>query len=167
MISEDLSDQIKYMIIGTGSKLNEAKEFAYKLGVYDKIIFTGYIPHHSLPQYIAIADICVASFENNPVTLCKSPLKIAEYLASGKAIVASDVGDIKRMVEGAGLLVAPGSPSELAEGIIKLLKDEDLRINMGLKARKQAETKYNWRYSAENLERAYNLDLFLYDKSKD
>lgn len=166
IISMNSPCNINYMIIGTGSKLNEAKEFALKLGVYDKVIFTGYIPHGELPQYIAAADICVASFEDNPVTQCKSPLKIAEYLASGKAIVASNVGEVRRMVEGVGLLVSPGSPLEIAEGIIKLLKNKDLRKNMGLRARERAERRYNWRYSAENLERAYNLDLSLYSKPK-
>lgn len=160
IISKSSPHKIKCMIIGTGSKVDEAKKFALKLGVYDRVIFTGYIPHSDLPQYIAAADVCVACFEDNPVTQCKSPLKVAEYLASGKAIVASNIGEIKRMIGKAGLLVSPGSPLELAKGILKLLEDEELRKNMSLKARQRAEKKYNWRYSAENLERAYNSALF-------
>jgi glycosyltransferase involved in cell wall biosynthesis len=154
-VSNELSEQIRYMILGTGSRLNDSKEFARAMGVYDQIIFTGYIPHENIPQYIAAADICVASFEDNPITRCKSPLKVAEYLASGKAIVASDVGEIRSMVGEAGLLVSPGNSSELAAGIIKLCKNKSLRTIMAINARKIAERKYNWKYSADNLEKAY------------
>jgi glycosyltransferase involved in cell wall biosynthesis len=149
-------DRLKFMVLGSGSELGALKGLAQELGIKDGVIFTDFVPHADIPQYIAAADICVAPFEENEVTRCKSPLKIVEYLASGKPIVASDVGEVRRMLEGgAGLLVEPGSPEAIVRGILELAGNEALRKTMAVAARQRAETKYNWRCSAENLERAY------------
>jgi glycosyltransferase involved in cell wall biosynthesis len=108
-----------------------------------------------MPYYIAAADVCVACFKDTEVSRCKSPLKIVEYLASGKPIVASNVGEIRKMVGGAGLLVEPGNFNSLAQGIIRLLADKELRNSLSLRARQRAELKYNWTYTAESLLSAY------------
>ena len=97
----------------------------------------------------------MACFEKNDITECKSPLKIVEYLASGKPIVASDVGEVSRMLGESGILAEPGSASSLAKGIERLLMDEGLRGELSKRARMQAETKYNWPDTANSLLRAY------------
>ena len=100
-------------------------------------------------------DVCVASFEDNEVTRCKSPLKLAEYMACGKAIVASDVGEVRAMLDGAGLIVPQGDKAALAEGILRLLKDEALRLDVGRRARKRAEEYFSWQRAAETLLAVY------------
>jgi glycosyltransferase involved in cell wall biosynthesis len=117
------------------------------------------VPHADIPRYIAAADICVAPFDNNEITRCKSPLKIVEYMASGKPVVASDVGEVRNMLDGAGLLVEPGRPEAIAKGILELAGDEKLRKTLAAAARQRAETKYNWTCSAGNLEKAYKKIL--------
>lgn len=162
IISRDKSNgSLKFMIMGSGSDLGSLKTFAEEQGVMGEVIFTDFVPHADVPHYIAAADICVAPFEDNEVTRCKSPLKIVEYLASGKPIVASDVGEVRNMVEGAGELVPPGDPEALAQGILKVAKDEVLRKTMGEAARQRAETIFNWKKSAENLEQSYQTNFFI------
>ncbi len=153
--------QTKFMIIGGGSRFNDLKNLVKSLAIEKNIIFTNSIPHSAIPTHIAAADVCVACFEDNDITRCKSPLKIAEYLASGKAIVASNVGEVRNMVGGAGILTEAGNSVDLAGPIIKVLKDEALRIQMGLRARERSLRKYNWRVSAENLLKAYDMALYL------
>ncbi|MDP2924043.1 MAG: glycosyltransferase family 4 protein [Candidatus Omnitrophota bacterium] len=148
-----------FLIVGDGLKLKELKKLAKDLSLDGKIVFTGAVGHNEVPEYIASSDIAVACFEDNEITRCKSPLKIAEYLASGKPIVASDVGEIRKMVDGCAILTASGDANSLSEGIIRLLEDEKLRKNLGDKARKRAEEKYNWKISAKNLLNAYHLVL--------
>jgi len=148
-----------FLIIGDGYMAGQLKYFARECNRISSVIFTGSIPHDLIPQYIGASDICVASFEDNEVTVCKSPLKIAEYLACGKPIVASLVGEVRNMVGGAGLLVEPGDRWALSEAIITLLENPQLRHQMGLRARRRAETKYNWSETAENLIRAYEKAL--------
>lgn len=145
----------KCMIVGEGFMEDQLKSLAKALGVEDKILFTGSVAHHLIPEYIAAADICVAPFKNTPVTRCKSPLKIVEYMSMGKAIVASDVGEVHAMLEGAGMLVKEGDCNALAKGISRLLDDEPLRKQLGAAARRKAEAIFNWPQTVDSLCNAY------------
>lgn len=148
-----------FMIVGDGARFPFLKNLTVELGLEKKIIFTNAVPHEDVPKYIAACDIATACFQDNNITRCKSPLKIAEYLASGKPIVASDVGEVKKMVGAGGILTMPGNAHSLADAIIQLLSDEQLRIRLGKEARKRAQEKYNWAVTAENLLNAYKLAL--------
>ncbi len=147
-------DKACFMVIGEGYLRPVLEEFCRKAGLKN-VVFTGHVPHSEINRYIACSDICVASFEDNLATRCKSPLKIVEYLSSGKPVVACDTGEVSQMVGDAGLLVKPGSASRLAEGIIKLISDSALRMSLGEKSRKRAEDIYNWKVSSETLLKAY------------
>ena len=144
-----------FMIVGGGYRKEELKKMAWQLNLNEHYIFTGSVDHNMIPSYIAAADVCVACFENNDITKCKSPLKIVEYLACGKAIVASNVGEVRNMVGGVGVLTEAGDPKSLSDGIIHLLRDKGLRERMGKRARERVERKYNWSVTAGNLIRAY------------
>lgn len=146
---------LTFMIVGDGYQAEELKKTASELNLNGRLIFAGAVSHELVPEYIAAADICVASFEENDVTICKSPLKIVEYLASGKAIVASRVGEMPNMVGEAGILTLPGNAQSLAMGIIKAYENDALRISLGRLARQRAENKYNWTITANNLLAAY------------
>jgi glycosyltransferase involved in cell wall biosynthesis len=75
--------------------------------------------------------------------------------------VASLVGEVRNMVGGTGLLVEPGDFQALSEGIIKLLGDQPLRQEMGFRARKRAQARYNWTETARGLIRAYEKALLI------
>ncbi|MBP7836007.1 MAG: glycosyltransferase family 4 protein [Candidatus Omnitrophica bacterium] len=153
--------EAKFLIIGKGYMLGQLRELVRQRGVEGRIIFTDSIAYEFIPEYIAAADICVAPFEDNEITACKSPLKVAEYLASGKPIVTSLVGEMRNMAGGAGLFVEPGNHIALANGIIALLKDDQLRQRMGLISRRRAEDKYNWPHAAGEILKAYKKALNL------
>jgi glycosyltransferase involved in cell wall biosynthesis len=151
--------RMKFMVLGDGDELKRLKKFSETLGLEKEVIFAGAAPHSDVPAYVAAADICVAPFEDNEITRCKSPLKVVEYLASGKAIVASDVSEVRNMLGGAGLLVPPGKADKIAEAILELAGDDERRKTMGEAARQRVEIKYNWRSSADALEKAYEAVL--------
>lgn len=152
-------NNVKFMIVGGGHYLQTLQHKNHELGLNKNLIFTGYTKYNDVPQYLAAADICVAAFEDNNITKCKSPLKIVEYLASGKAIVASNVGEVPRMLKDAGITVNSGDEKALAKGILKLLKNEKLRKECEKKARKRAEEEYNWEVTANNLLKAYETSI--------
>ncbi len=152
-------DGVNFMVVGIGDRFGELHALAERLDIGHKIVFTGAVNHEMVPQYIAAADIAVACFEDNKQTRCKSPLKIVEYMASGKAVVASDVGEATRMLRGCGILTKPGDVNSLVHGIEELLDDPQLGVQLGLKARKRAEEIYNWGVTASNLLQAYHLSL--------
>ncbi len=150
---------VTFMVVGGGYRLEELKNLARELEMEKNIIFTGAVAHREVPLYIASADITVACFADNDITRSKSPLKIAEYLACGKPVVASDVGEVRDMLGGAGMVTDPDNPEDLAGGIVKLLEDEPLRKRLSLQARKRAEEIYNWKNTADNLLMKYNDSL--------
>lgn len=150
-----------FMIVGDGLKLGEPKKMASDLFLDDKIIFTGAIEHDQVPEYIAACDVAVACFEDNDITRCKSPLKIVEYLACGKPVVASRVGEVGGMVGDAGILVEPGKAEPLADAIAALISDGNLRARFGANGRRRAESIYNWRTPSTALLMAYRLAIKL------
>lgn len=153
------SPDLKFMIVGEGFWEYKLRRLVHDLGITDKIIFAGSVTHDEIPYYIAASNICVAPFKDTKVTRCKSPLKIVEYLASGKPIVVSNIREAKKMIDGAGVLVEPGNYYALAEGILDLVENEQLRIGLEERARKAAEEKHGWETTADTLLSAYEKIL--------
>ena len=151
---------VSFMIVGEGFLEPQLRKLADDLGLNGKIIFTGGVPHDDIPYYIAAATVCVAPFKDTQVSRCKSPLKIVEYLACGKPVVASSVGEVRNMAGGVSLLVEPSQYGALAGGILRLLGDRLLRERLGRFARKRVEHSYSWAATAASLLRAYEKILF-------
>ncbi len=101
----------------------------------DKVIFKGRIEHAQLPGLMAKASVCVY-----PSHMEAMPLAWLEGLAMGKAIVASETGPGPEAIEDgvSGLLCNPHEPSSIAEKILRLLKDGELRRRLAQQARKRA-----------------------------
>ncbi len=152
---KEYKEDYSFMIVGDGYMANALKTMAKDKGLDGALIFAGAIAHELVPSYIAAADVCVACFEENDVTRCKSPLKVVEYLASGKAIVASNVGEVPAMLGDAGILTVPGDSDSLAQGIRQVLSDRKLKAELEKRARKRAEVEYNWEVTARNILKAY------------
>jgi len=153
---------VRVLIVGDGYQRRELERLAAELKL-SCVTFVGAVPREEVPAYVAAADVCVAAFEANPVTECKSPLKIAEYLAAGKPIVASDVGEVSRMIGESGVLVPPGNAEELAAAILRLLNDPSERQRLGCLARARATTSLNWMHTAQRLTEAYDTALATLD----
>lgn len=148
-------DDVQVVVVGGGDKLKKAKQVCGELGISDKVLFTNKVPHQMVPKFIAAADVVAATFENNSQVRCKSPLKVVEYMASGKAIVASRVGGVPDMIGDCGILTEPESVDELAHGIEKLLDDDKLRRELAYKARIRAKRMLSWQNSAQTLLQAF------------
>jgi glycosyltransferase involved in cell wall biosynthesis len=150
---------VTFVVVGGGDRLDEAKHLAHRLEFEKRLIFTGEVPHHEVPYYIAAADVAVACFEDNPQSRCKSPLKVVEYMASGKAIVASRIPEVMNMIGNCGLLVDPENPLEITDAIEKLLDDPELRQRLGEDARERAVRTHGWQKRTQILVKAYRKAL--------
>ncbi len=156
-----------FVVVGGGDHLKKAMTLARELNLLKHVKFIGAIPHRSVPEFLAAADIAVACFENNEQTICKSPLKLAEYMASGKAIVANRMGEVPFMLEGCGILIDDERPESFAAAINRLLDYPEFCHQLGRRARKRAEKVINWRKSADTLIEAYEKAfLFRYGIKK-
>ncbi len=157
-------DDVTFAVVGTGHRFGELHRISEELQIGHRLIFTGAVDHEVVPEYLAAADVVVACFADTPQVRCKSPLKVCEYLAAGKPIVASEVGEAATMVRGFGVLTEPGDVASLAQGIASLLDDPDRRAELSKLARRRAESKYNWGVTAENMLRAYRLGMEKYGR---
>jgi glycosyltransferase involved in cell wall biosynthesis len=119
---------------------------AEKLWINNMFIFTGSVPYEKVPLYINASDICVAPFRiKRNMKIGLSPLKVFEYLACEKPIVSSEILNLEFIEQqNLGILVKPEDPDELAKAIIKLLKDDKLREEMGKNGRKYVVKNHSW-----------------------
>ena len=156
-------EDVMFMIIGTGDREPLLIQQVVEHRLSDKIIFTGAVAHEEIPDYLSICDVAVACFEDNEQTRCKSPLKVVEYMACGKAIVANDVGEVKYMLNNCGILVRSGDPQALCNGILDLLNSEEKRKTLERLARKNAEERFAWSVTARNILKAYGVAMSAYN----
>lgn len=139
---------IKFLFIGDGARLVEVKRIVSEDDVSENVIFTGLINREIVPRYLAASDIVVSPQVPNPdgSPFFGSPTKLFEYMSMGKAIIASDLDQIGTILTSYqdSILVPPGNVGRLAEAILLLATDSNLRTSIGMQARKVVEAKYSW-----------------------
>jgi glycosyltransferase involved in cell wall biosynthesis len=162
---EKLADAIKlinvsrFLLVGSGSLQAEVQKRLEAEVAGGRVIFTGAVGHERVPSLLDACDILVAP--HVPLAdgseFFGSPTKIFEYMAMGKAIVASRLGQIGEvLVDGeTALLVEPGNVEELRAAIIRLVESEDLRRQLGANARSVAEREHTWTHNAQRVLDAY------------
>jgi glycosyltransferase involved in cell wall biosynthesis len=114
--------------------------------------FTGSISHDQVPAYLDACDILASPHvpSTDGSEFFGSPTKLFEYLAMGKGIVASGLGQVSEVIiDGVnGLVVEPGDVNALAQAIERLAADGELCARLGVAARKTAIDRYTWRHNA-------------------
>jgi glycosyltransferase involved in cell wall biosynthesis len=118
------------------------------------VTFTGLVPPPRVPELLARADVLVLPNPASAIsTRFTSPLKLFEYMAAGRPIIASDLPAIREVIEPEvhGLLVPPGDPEALASAISRMLDDSQLRDRLARAARTRVDD-YTWDRRGERLE---------------
>lgn len=152
LINNKIED-VALIIVGDGSWTPMIKEYVKKNQLRN-ITFTGRVPYERLPYYHSIADILVIPHVRRIDSELQFPTKLLNYLASGKPIVASNLRAIADVVGDNAILVEPGNPQAFADGILKLLNNEDLAKKIGENGKKLLY-KYSWEESAKKVYEAY------------
>lgn len=145
-LTKDNGD-IKLVIIGDeGTLKEELKRKCDKLNLNGLVRFTGSVPHAVIPSLLRKIDILVAPYPKLD-EFYFSALKIFEYMAAGKPIVASQIGQINDILahEKTAILVPPGNREALTGALQRLKNDKELRIRLGKNAQKEALSKHTWR----------------------
>jgi glycosyltransferase involved in cell wall biosynthesis len=134
--------------------LERLQDRAAQLGVGDRVRFTGLVEPPCVAALLGEADVLVLPNVQTTISAAyTSPLKLFEYMAAGRPIVASDLPALREVVdEESAVLVEPGRPDALAAGIARLLDDRGLGHRLAARARLLVE-EYSWAKRAERLER--------------
>jgi glycosyltransferase involved in cell wall biosynthesis len=150
---------VRFLLVGSGSLHAEVEKQLESETKAGRVIFTGAVNHDRVPKLLDACDILVAP--HVPLAdgseFFGSPTKIFEYMAMGKGIVASRLGQIGEVLvdEDTALLVEPGNVRELAAAIERLIESEELRKRLGARAREVAEREHTWMHNARRVLEAY------------
>lgn len=144
----DRGDQLRLLIVGDGETLSELKSDARRLGVLDRCIFTGSIPHRYVYAMIEAMDICCMPKSN----WYGSPVKIFEYGLMKKPVIAPDVAPVKDVMRNQidGILISP-EVDELILALRRLLKNRDFRSKVATSWHEKVLLEYTWDNAAKRI----------------
>jgi glycosyltransferase involved in cell wall biosynthesis len=138
-IARSQAPGLRLIYCGRGKMETELKSMAQGIGLGKSVIFAGPVPHDDLPPYYAMCDVLAvpSTYEN----LGLAPL---EAMSMERPVVASDTGGLPEVVENfkTGLLVPPGNPSALAQGLLAVVRNEDLARRLGREGRRAVLEKF-------------------------
>lgn len=139
---------VHLLIAGTSGDEPIYAAAASGLGIADRVHFFGVVSHERVPHIISAADVAVAP--GDPLQSAdyriRSPLKVYEYLACGRPVIAGELESIRTLFSGdpVGFLVKPGSVPELVAAMEKLRQEPHLSEEMGRNARRLADRLLSW-----------------------
>jgi len=148
--------EIKCTIIGNGDAFQRVKLLSDRIGVRSYIDFTGYIYDRLVvKQYINDADICIEPAPYSEVNAQSTFIKIMEYMASGKPVVAFDLDETKASLGDAAILVEPGNLQKFAHALQSLIMDPQKRLSIGRMGRERIVKQLNWENASNMLTTVY------------
>lgn len=140
-----------FLLVGDGPLKDKLVSKAEETGRNQHFLFTGFVPYEKVPSFINMSDVCVVP--KKPLKSGYSPLKLYEYMACGKPIIATRTGGFEILENAhAGILIDPRDSSEFSTAILRLLQDRDLRTEMGENGRKYAVENCSWDSIARRVE---------------
>jgi glycosyltransferase involved in cell wall biosynthesis len=155
----DLPSHVHLLVVGDGPARTDLEALAARTGVAARVHFSGNVPHHDISTYMQLFDIALQTAS----VAYASPLKLFEYMALGRAIVAPDQPNIREILtdDVNALLFTPGERKPFMEALSRLCLDEHLRHRLGNEARHTVEDiPLTWEHNATRIE---NLARHLID----
>lgn len=150
-----IKGRYKLLMVGDGDLRPYYEKLAADLGIKNNVIFTGWVKNEELPRYYNLADIFVLPSTARTESF---GIVIAEAQACGLPVIVSNwPGSRETLKEGeTGLLVKPGDIDDLAEKLLRLLGDDELRKKMAGGARERAAAMYDWDSVIRKIDEMYN-----------
>lgn len=142
----------RLLLVGNGTEFERLQKRAVELGIGSHTVFTGAVSPAAVPEFVSKMDIAVAPYPaNESFYFC--PLKVLEYMSSACAVVASDIGVLHEWIEDrrSGRLVRPGDAAVLADALIELASDSELRRQLGKAARETVLREHTWQQVAQRV----------------
>lgn len=145
------------VIIGTGDAWNDLRTLSGQLNLDNYVWFTGRVSDADLLRYLSTADICVDPDPYNPFNDKSTMIKMTEYLALQKPIVAFDLCEHRVTAQEAALYARPNDELDFARKIVELMDNSKRREQMGRMGRQRVETELAWSHQEQHLLQAYQI----------
>ncbi|NOX92737.1 MAG: glycosyltransferase, exosortase A system-associated, partial [Gammaproteobacteria bacterium] len=148
MILED-EPETHLVLVGGGPQEKELKKLVGKLGLEEKVVFTGRVPHNEIQSYYSLIDMFVYPRISMRLTELVTPLKPLEAMAQGKIVVASDVGGHRELIRPGenGELFPAGDVAELAKTVVELFRQRENWGKRQAESRQFVEQERTWKKS--------------------
>ncbi len=142
----------RLVVVGEGKLVPALRQLAIGLGLEGAVVFAGRVVGEDLALHYAMCDVFAF-----PTTYEPFGFVVQEAMASGRPVLVSDIPGVGEIIKDGetGLKIPPGDVPALAEAITFLLKNDDLRQEMGEKAREEVESR-SWREVAQETIKVYN-----------
>ncbi|MBI3949808.1 MAG: glycosyltransferase [Acidobacteria bacterium] len=146
---------VKGILIGDGSGISRLKARAREYGIEDKLLFLGHVPPDQLPLYLNLIDVCLSTQTNDLVGQVRTTGKLPLYLATGRYILASKVGEAALVLDDEMLVEYDGIkdacyPQRLADRI-QVILNHRAELEKGWLHRRVAEERFDYNVLAEKL----------------
>jgi len=148
-------DKIRCILVGDGGSIWSLKEIVKRHNLEKEVIFTGGIGEVALVLFINSFDLCLEPFKRERnLKIGLSPLKLYEYLACGRAVIASRLEGISEVIDDGkcGYLFEPDVAEDLASRIIESYRERDKLIELGDNGRTLVEKRFSWEETARRVE---------------
>lgn len=148
---------VRVLLVGGGPQEANLKAQAAKLGIADKIVFTGRVPHSEVNRYYDLVDVLVYARHSMRLTELVTPLKPLEAMAQGQLFIASDVGGHKELIRDGetGVLFKAGDVDALARAALSLLNSTEQWPAIRAAGRRFVEAERNWKNSVSRYQGVY------------
>jgi glycosyltransferase involved in cell wall biosynthesis len=166
LIREIGQTEVFAVIMGTGDAVPQLKKLSTTLGLDEYVWFTGRVSDEDMLRYLSTADICVDPDPYDPFNDRSTMIKMLEYMAVGKPIVAFDLTEHRESAEDAALYSRHNDEQDFARNIAILIDNTELREKMGAYGRQRMEESLAWHHQKKHLLQVYaNLGFVAKPKS--
>jgi glycosyltransferase involved in cell wall biosynthesis len=151
----------KLLIVGDGEEMAAVREAVRELNAGDFIQIVGRVPHDEIERYYSVMDVLVYPRHSIRLTELVTPLKPLEAMALGKAILGSDVGGIRELVqpERTGILYRADNVEDFCSQAKRLLSQPSLQRKLGEEAREFTLREKDWKVLAQRYIDIYNFAI--------
>jgi glycosyltransferase involved in cell wall biosynthesis len=156
LVTEYGRDDVLCVLVGSGAAVPSLRALTRELGLDENVWFTGRIPDEELMRYLSTVDICVDPDPSNPFNDRSTMIKMTEYMALGKPIVAFDLPEHRFTADSAAVYATANDERDFARKIEDLIRDPDARRRMGEFGRERIDRKLAWRHQKGQLLAAYD-----------
>jgi glycosyltransferase involved in cell wall biosynthesis len=149
---KDEFNDLTLFLLGDCSHAHNLKKVAMEVSVQDKVIFHDTVPYEEVPKYIAMCDLGIVPLPDSPNWMYQSPLKLLEYLAMKKVVIATNIPANQEIIgqSKCGIYVPPSDPEKIARAIAFAHENREKLREWGSLGRAIIEQKYTWKKIAEN-----------------
>jgi glycosyltransferase involved in cell wall biosynthesis len=153
-IAEQKCPKLRFCILGSGPATQSLKNLVNDVEVNNRVIFLPPVSYEQVPSYIASSDFGIVPLPDIKMWQNQSPLKLMEYLAMGKVVIATDIPMMREVIgtSKCGVFIPRVTPDEIAKAIIYIYNNREKLEEYGLSGPKIIEDRYTWAKISKNLD---------------